>query len=130
MHVGNIAHLSGAAVGALVGLMLVRKPWLPMAGVIFMAAVAIVPVYWNPLSPVWNFDQGYKSSDPTKAIQFYRRSMDRGFEGPEAWHNIAINEARLGHAKEYKDALDHLKKINPKDASEFPDDINEMKARL
>ena len=122
MHVGNAAHVMGAVVGVLAGLMLVKKPWLPMIGIVALAVCAIVPVYYNPLSPDWNFYQGIRAHDRKDlgaALRFYHRSIERGFDDPAAWHNIALIEAYQKHRPEFVHALQELGKIDAKDAADL-----------
>ncbi len=128
--VANVAHISGAAAGALIGLIETKKMWLARIGVVVMAVVAFVPVYWNPLSTDWLFAKAYKAhgrKDYDTAIRFYRRCDELGLRDMAVWHNIAIIEGQRKHLPEYKEAIMRLRKLAPNDATVVVQEFGEPK---
>ena len=127
-NIGNVAHIMGAVAGAIAGLMFVKKPWLPAIGLLVLSVCAIIPVYWSPQSADWNFEKGYKTNDrkdPDTAIRFYRRSIELELDDSAPYRNIALIEAQQGRVKEFKQALEALRKVSPKQADELAKDFAE-----
>lgn len=128
--IGNVAHIMGAVAGALVALAFIRKLWMAQVGLVLVTAAAIVPVYYSPLSPGWNFQKGYAASqkgDLGSAVQYYHQSIERGYVGFEPWYNIALSEGKRDNASGYKEAIIQLRKIKPAMAEELVQEFGEPK---
>jgi hypothetical protein len=128
MKIGNVAHVMGAAGGALVALSFIRKMWIARIGLIIVTIAAFIPVYWNPRSPNWNFAKAYDAhgrKDYDTAIRFYHRCDELGMSDMAVWHNIAIIEGYRQHKPEYKAAIARLRKIAPNDAAVVVRDYGE-----
>ena len=112
----------GAAAGALIALSFIRKMWIAQIGLVLVAIAAIVPVYWNPRSPDWNFAKGAEAlqkKDYKAALLKYRRSAELEPNIWETWYNIALIDVALGNDKNLVDDLAMLRKLNPKEAENF-----------
>ncbi len=121
-NVANVAHIMGAAAGALIALSFIRKMWIAQIGLVLVAIAAIVPVYWNPRSPDWNFAKGSEAlqkKDYKAALLKYRRSAELEPNIWETWYNIALIDVTLGNDKSLVDDLAMLRKLNPKEAENF-----------
>jgi len=121
-NVANVAHIMGAAAGALIALSFIRKMWIAQIGLVLIAIAAIVPVYWNPRSPEWNFAKGSEAlqkKDYKSALLKYRRSAELDPSTWETWYNIALIDVTLGDDKNLVDDLAMLRKLNPNEAENF-----------
>jgi GlpG protein len=121
LRIGNAAHFSGLAFGALVAAVFVRR-WrlaITVPALIAVVALSFVPLFWCPLSPDWNAMQAMQAQDKgdlDTAIAFYQRSLARGAEPGFVWANIALIEASRQNAKAYIKAIDELRKVDSKEA--------------
>ena len=121
-NVANVAHIMGAAAGALIVLSFIRKMWIAQIGLVLIAIAAIVPVYWNPRSPDWNFAKGtaaFVKRDYVNASKSYRRSVELEPEMWEAWYNICLIDATLGNDVKLVEDLANLRKQNSVEAEKF-----------
>ena len=129
-HIGNVAHIMGAASGALVALAFIRKQWIAQVGLLLVAGAAIIPVYYSPLSAQWNFEMGYKATvrrDLDSAIRYYHQCIIRGYDSYEPWYNIALIEGQRGHTAEYKTAIKELRRIKPSETAGLVQEFGDPK---
>ncbi|WP_227625007.1 rhomboid family intramembrane serine protease [Fimbriimonas ginsengisoli] len=134
MNIGNGAHfgglLFGLAVGALVDHPKLRIP--ASLGLVVLTAGAIVPLYWNPLSPLWaawKADGAFQRNDVPEAIRFTRMYLDRGGDDQEwAWRNLAIVYAHQKDRAHFQEAIDHLKAVNRNEAESLAGDYDALGA--
>lgn len=83
MNIGNVAHFGGLAVGAALAVAFSESKWQMActAAVVVLAALAITPLYWNPLSVDWVSLQALKAQRAQKwdeALRHYDRSLEMG----------------------------------------------------
>lgn len=122
MKIGNVAHLTGLMFGALVGGLLVwpNKRWLLAVGLAAMAALSVVPLFWNPLSLAWVSERAmdlHRARKGKEAIRYYKRSMELGADKSWAWENIALVESAMEDEAGYNEALTQLGAVDPEAAA-------------
>jgi hypothetical protein len=123
MRIGNGAHAGGLAFGACVGWWLSQKAPRPLlaSGLVLLLVASIFPLFGVPWSGEWTAVQAMKAMekrDYAAAEKWLRRSIDKGQDAGWGWGNLAQIYGFEERAKEYADALAHLRKADPKSADE------------
>jgi GlpG protein len=125
-NIGNVAHISGAAAGALITLAFIQRRWYAYVALPFMTGLAFVPVYWNPRSPEWNFHKGivaHDKKDYDAAIRYYQRSAELDPELWESWYNIALMDAGRQDTAKFMEALAKVRKLKPAEADKLESEV-------
>lgn len=121
MSIGNAAHAGGLLFGVLTARLLVnqRHRALIGAGIGGLAALSVVSLFWCPWSWMWNASQGGRASARGRydaAAQWYRRSLELNPNASEVWENLARVYGYQQRPAEYAEALQHLRRLEPKAA--------------
>lgn len=123
MRIANVAHLSGLAMGAAIGGMVTRpKLRVPLGlAVVALAAISVVPLFWNPLSEEWNADKAdiaMEGRDYPTAIEYIHRALRRGADPDWGWINLAAIYGYQGREAEYRNAIEQLQQVDPEGVKE------------
>ncbi len=120
MNIANGAHVSGAIVGYLIGLA-VSRGWIQvaaLAGIFFLSAAAVVPIYYNPWSEEWLANQAMsylQRKQFARALPYLKQYEKIGYDKAWAWSQIAYVENELGHESEMMKAIEQYNRYRPGD---------------
>ena len=115
--IGNAAHVSGFALGALLGGLRVGwRPRLLLAASATVVAAALLVVVWAPWSPTWAGRKAYDAHVAERygeALGFYDRVVELDPEGAWAYRNRSMVRAALGDAEGSRADLDRAEEVDP-----------------
>jgi membrane associated rhomboid family serine protease len=132
--VGNGAHFGGAAFGAAVAALWVRKKpkALALSGLAALFAVTTMALFWCPWSTQWNMaraSQAYDAGDDDTAIAYLRRSLSmEGSDREWCWGQLALTYGVKGDQANYKAALAELRGMNSTRANEVENEVRAYSA--
>lgn len=121
LRVGNIAHGSGFAFGALIAWGSYKKSLPARIAATLVLLVSAIHINWNPYSSHWIYakaGQAMDRADYDRAVPLFKRSLELGYDPEMVWHSLAEIYGYQRNLPAYTEALDVLKKINPTAADE------------
>jgi len=133
MNIGNVAHFGGLAFGAaLAAAFSESRAQLPAtAGVLALIALAVTPIYWNPLSVDWVSLEALKAMRKQRydeAIRLYERSIEMGQDEVWALDGVARSQGLKGDAAGMVETLQILDGIDRGAANQIRRDFNLLPA--
>jgi GlpG protein len=116
VQIANMAHLGGLAFGACVaGLFVLKwKPWATAPGLVALAALSVLPLFWCPTSFMWNAleaDKARDRKDYAAAIGLYKRTLEMGEDEKWSLANLAAIYAEQKNTAEYQRTVAELDKV-------------------
>jgi membrane associated rhomboid family serine protease len=117
MRVANGAHLGGLLFGVAVAEIAVRrrKVALVVPGLVLLAGLSVLPLFWLPWSGSWvavQATEANKRENYDAAIKLYRRSLELGEDPAWVWRSLAEIYGYQERAREYADALGQLRRLD------------------
>jgi membrane associated rhomboid family serine protease len=121
-HIANFAHFGGLAFGVALGGVVAQPAERNTyaATIVLLAAAAVMPLYYNPLSLDWTATKAYNlatSGRSVDAIPYYRRSLEMGADPKWVWSSLAGIYARRNDQAGYAEAVKNLKLVDPNAAA-------------
>jgi membrane associated rhomboid family serine protease len=121
LNVGNLAHFTGLLFGAgCAGAVLYPKfRWAFVAGLLLLASAATSSIIWNPNSPDWialQAEKAVKAQSWAEAVDHYKRYLRYEEGSAWAWQGLAEIYGFRQDKALYRDALAHLKELDPEKA--------------
>jgi GlpG protein len=117
LNVGNLAHLGGLMFGLLVGAMAVfpKHRALPAAGLALLAAVSVLPLFWNPLSSAWvaiRINEAVGERNWRAAEAGYRRYLEIKPDSAWAYRGLSEIYGYQQNKVKYEEAVRRLRDLD------------------